>query len=102
MSREKSKDLASSIRQRLLNLARANKEDFLFTLTRFGIERLIYRLSKSKYANNFVLKGATLYMVWSEKMYRPTRDLDLLAIGESSLEKIVDIFRDVCTVKAEY
>lgn len=101
MSGKKSKDQATSIRQRLLNLARAHKEDFLFTLTRFGIERLMYRLSKSKYTNNFVLKGATLYMVWSDKMYIPTRDLDLLAIGESSLEKIVDIFRDVCTVKVE-
>ena len=100
MSRKKSKDLPASIRQRLLNLARANKEDFLFTLTRFGIERLMYRLSESKYANTFVLKGATLYMAWSEKMYRVTRDLDLLAIGESSLDKMVDIFRDVCTVKS--
>lgn len=101
MSRKKSKDRAASIRQRLLNLARANEEDFLFTLTRFGIERLMYRLSESKYADNFVLKGATLYLVWSEKMYRATRDLDLLAIGESSLEEMVDIFRDVCTVKSE-
>jgi len=101
MNRKKSKDLPASIRQRLLNLARTHQEDFLFTLTRFGIERLLYRLSKSKYANHFVLKGATLYMVWNEKMYRATKDLDLLAIGESSLEKMVDIFRDVCTVKVE-
>jgi predicted nucleotidyltransferase component of viral defense system len=101
MSRKKPEDQTASIRQRLLNLARAHKEDFLITLIRFGVERLMYRLSKSKYTENFILKGATLYLVWSEKMYRPTRDLDLLAINESSVEKIVDIFRDVCAVKVK-
>ena len=60
MNRKKSKDPAASIRQRLLNLARANKEDFLFTLTRFGIERLMYRLSESKYANTFEEEIAVL------------------------------------------
>ena len=55
------KNPAASVRQRLLNLAREQNEDFNLLLTNFGIERILYRLSKSEYVNEFVLKGAMLF-----------------------------------------
>lgn len=56
MSERRVKNLSASIRQRLLNLARARDEDFQLTLTRFGLERLLYRLSRSRHADRFLLK----------------------------------------------
>lgn len=74
----KSEGQIESIRQRLLNVSRANGETFDYVLSRYGIERFLYRLGTSEFTEQFVLKGATLFHVWNKKMHRPTRDLDLL------------------------
>jgi hypothetical protein len=52
--------LAASIHQRLLNQSKARRVDFNLLLVRFAIERFLYRLSQSPYADQFVLKGAML------------------------------------------
>ena len=95
------KDMTASVRQRLLNLSRKRKEDFNLVLTRFGIERLLYRLSKSKHADDFILKGAMLFHLWSATPHRPTRDVDLLSFGSPDLELIANIFQRICTVPVE-
>ena len=89
-------NVAASVRQRLLNHAKDRNEDFNFVLGRFAAERLLYRLSVSEHADTFVLKGALLFLLWSAHIYRPTRDVDLLGFGDSSVGKLEDIFRDVC------
>jgi len=53
--------VAASVRQRLLNLARSQDEDFQRVLTRYTLERLMYRLSRSRHRDVFVLKGAMLF-----------------------------------------
>ena len=68
MSERRVKNLSASIRQRLLNLAGAKDEDFQLTLTRFGLDRLLYRLSRSGHAYQFLLKGAMVFSVWSEEV----------------------------------
>jgi hypothetical protein len=55
LSPKKPKNAAASVRQRLLNLSRTTGEDFHLLLTRYAIERLLYRLSASEYAGRFVL-----------------------------------------------
>jgi len=50
-------NLSASIRQRLLNLATERKEDFGLVVTRYGLERFLYRLSVSPHRDSFVLKG---------------------------------------------
>ena len=85
MNKRQSSNLPASIRQRLLNLSRDRGEDFNLTLTRYGIERLLYRLSQSEQADQFVLKGALLLSLWTGRLRRPTRDLDLLTAIASSL-----------------
>ena len=94
-----SEAVAQSVLDRLLKLARANREDYNRVLTRYGIERLLYRLTQTKHANRFVLKGAMLFMLWMRQNYRPTRDIDLLVFGEIGEKELSEIFREVCQVK---
>lgn len=87
---------AAPIRQRLLNIAREQKIEFQLILTRFALERFLYRLSQSKYSNDFVLKGAMLFQVWGGAMHRPTRDLDLLSFGEPDIAYFTATIREIC------
>ena len=65
---------------------------------RYGAERLMYRLGQSEYAANFVLKGAMLFLVWTGAQYRTTKDMDLLALKSASVERLRDIFREICVL----
>jgi predicted nucleotidyltransferase component of viral defense system len=94
--REPPKNLAASIAARLRKLARERNEDLQLVLTRYGLERLLYRLSLSPYRDDFVLKGAMLFHAWAEAPHRPTRDLDLLCRGDNSVEHLVTVFRTIC------
>jgi predicted nucleotidyltransferase component of viral defense system len=77
------KNLAASVRERLLNLARERDEDFQQVLRNYAMERLLYRLSKSEYSDRFVLKGALLFRLWFDLAQRPTRDADFLGFGDA-------------------
>ena len=81
MTDKPKKDLPASVRQRLLNLSKERGQPFDLVLVRYGIERLLYRLSRSPHAGKFLLKGAMLFVVWGENAPRPTRDVDLLGFG---------------------
>jgi predicted nucleotidyltransferase component of viral defense system len=101
MTKEKRRNLAASVRQRLMNLGRARNEDFQFVLTRYALERLLYRLSRSAHRDVFVLKGAMLFQLWGDHPHRPTRDLDLLGTGDNSVPRCERIFREVCALAVE-
>jgi predicted nucleotidyltransferase component of viral defense system len=88
-------NIAASVRARLLNHARAQGQAFDLVLTRYMLERLLYRLSRSAVADRFVLKGAMLVMTWFEAPHRGTRDLDLLGFGDPSPEALVRVFGEV-------
>lgn len=92
---------AASIRQKLLNYARQTGDDPNVIWTRYAIERLLYRLSVSEFNEEFVLKGAALFMVWFNEPHRPTMDLDLLGHGEDSNERVGDVFRKICHLDIE-
>lgn len=93
--------MAASVRQRLLNVARERKENFNLVLTKYGLERVLYRISQSQYREIFVLKGALLFELWTKERYRPTRDADFLARGENSPERFAQIFKEICGTKVE-
>lgn len=95
------KDLSASVRQRLMNVAKERKENFNFVLTRYGIERLLFRLSISPYANQFILKGATLFSIWNDEPHRPTRDVDFLGVCSNDINSIRSTFAQVCEIEAE-
>lgn len=95
-----SRNLAASVRARLKNHADQNKQDFNLTLTRYGLERLLYRLSVSPHASNFLLKGALLFSLWYDTPHRPTRDADLLGFGPDDPPSAVAVFRELCSIEA--
>jgi Nucleotidyl transferase AbiEii toxin, Type IV TA system len=94
-------NMAASVRQRLLNLSRERREDFGLLLTKYGLERVLYRIAQSKHREMFVLKGALLFELWTEQRYRPTRDADFLARGQNTPEKYVELFKEICNIDVE-
>ncbi len=101
MTSSKVKNLPASVRARLLNLARERGEDFTGLLTRYVLERFMFRLASSEYADRFVLKGATLFAIWSDQPHRPTRDIDLLGFGVNDVPALVEVFGQVCQQDVE-
>ncbi|MEM1099380.1 MAG: nucleotidyl transferase AbiEii/AbiGii toxin family protein [Planctomycetota bacterium] len=93
--------MAASVHQRLLNLSRETGEDFQRVLDRYVAERFLYRLSRSSHSNDFILKGAMLFVAWMGQMLRPTRDLDLLGYGDPSAERIRACFSNICDQAAD-
>lgn len=94
-------NLSASVRQRLLNQSKAQGIDPNALLTRYGVERFLYRIARSPYADQFVLKGALLLDVWLEEAARPTRDLDLLGFGDLSAETLRGMFTTICDQPVE-
>jgi hypothetical protein len=89
-------NIGASVRAKLLNKARAERADFQILLTRYALERLLYRLSLSDHRDEFVLKGAMLFVAWVADPFRPTRDLDLLGRGDNGSDAIAAVFRHIC------
>lgn len=92
---------AASIHARLLNRARERREDFNLILSRYAVERLLYRLSVSGARHQFVLKGALLFDLWFNVPHRPTGDADLLGFGPADVAVLTDTIRSVCAVEAD-
>ena len=99
MPGKKPTNLAASVRQRLYNLARFQGEELQLVLGRYGVERLLYRLSHTPGGERFVLKGAVLFYAWEGAPHRPTRDVDFAASGDPSPQAITDLFKAVCKAK---
>ena len=95
------RNIAASVHQRLLNRARETGRPFNELLQHFAIERFLYRLSKSRHADSFVLKGALMLSVWSGATSRPTKDIDLLGRIDNSLEYTARAMIDVCAMDVE-
>lgn len=95
------RNAAASVRARLLNKARADKRDFTLVLTRYALERLLYRLSISTHADHFLLKGALLFDLWFDVPLRPTRDMDLLGFGLAEEPHLIAAFTDLCALDVD-
>ncbi len=95
------KNVAVSVRNRLLALARERGENFQLLLIQYGLERLLYRLSQSIHRDRFILKGAMLFMLWGNQPHRATRDVDFLCFGDSSAAGLAQIFRELCGIAVE-
>lgn len=89
------KNIGASVRARLLQVSKTSGQTFDLVLTRFALERLLFRLSQSPHADRFVLKGAMLMMSWFDDPHRGTRDLDLLGFGDPSAEPMLATFREI-------
>ena len=94
-------NLAKSVKDRLLNLARAEGKVFDVVLVRFALERLLYRLSLSEHRDRFVLKGGMLVTIWLDDDNRVTRDADFLGHGDADADQLVVDFREIMNVAAD-
>ena len=101
MKKDQPTNLPASIHTRLVNYARQTGTEAQLVFMRYGLERLLYRLSKSGYGDEFVVKGAMLFWVWTGDQYRPTKDLDLMTARVRSAEQLETLFMSVCTVPVE-
>jgi len=101
MKKRPPKNVSASVKARLLNVARERQEEFNLLLVRYGIERLLYRLSKSQHADSFALKGAILFHLWAEAPHRPTRDVDLMSRGSPDVARMEGIFRQIVKTKVK-
>ena len=95
------RNIAASVRARLLNKARAEKLDFNLLLTRYALERMLYRLSVSEQRGQFLLKGALLFDIWFDVPHRPTHDADLLGFGSTEIPHLEKLFREVSQLAVE-
>jgi len=95
------RDLGASVRQRLLNQAREQGRPFQELLQYYVMERFLYRLSKSKFRNAFVLKGALLLTAWRAPQSRPTMDIDLLGQTSNDLEYLRLAVQEICCSRVE-
>ena len=95
------RNIGASVRARLLRLSRESGEDYQFILQRYAAERFLYRLGESEHRDNFVLKGAMLLALWGGGTYRPTRDLDFTAYGNSWEEHVRGMLQEICSIPAE-
>ncbi|HEX2889331.1 nucleotidyl transferase AbiEii/AbiGii toxin family protein, partial [Vineibacter terrae] len=91
--------MAASVRARLLNIAKERNQPFDLLLTRYVLERLLYRLSTSRHRERFVLKGDMLVATWFDGPFRPTRDLDLLGFGDPDVDVMLRVFREICGIE---
>lgn len=101
MTRPTPRNLAASVRDRLLQRARELEEPFQYVLMRYGLERLMYRLSLSEHARRFTVKGALLFLVWTREAYRSTKDLDLMTKNVPAPEELAAVFQQLCHLAVE-
>jgi hypothetical protein len=95
------KNIAASVRHRLLNKARETGRPFNELLQYFAMERFLYRLSRSPHTDNFVLKGALMLTVWKAPLSRPTIDIDLLGRTDNTIQAIAAVTKDICLQEVE-
>jgi len=101
MTKRPIQDVARSVHQKLLNLARQTDRRFNELVQYYADERWLYRLSQSSYGDRFVLKGALMLLVWNAPVMRPTRDIDLLGRINNDLESIRSVIAIVCQTLVE-
>jgi Nucleotidyl transferase AbiEii toxin, Type IV TA system len=95
------KNIGASVRARINNKAKADNVNTQFLLTRYALERMLYRLAVSEHRDSFLLKGALLFDLWYDVPLRPTRDIDLLGFGMAEIPHLVKVFENLCAIKVE-
>lgn len=93
------KNLEASVRSRLQNKAKERNSPFAEVLQFYGMERFLYRFSRSKYADEFILKGALMFAIWDIPERRTTLDIDFLSRHDNQIVSIEKVIKEVCEIK---
>lgn len=94
-------NMGESVRARLYNIAKVQGSELDVLLVRFALERTLYRIGQSKYNKQFMLKGAMLFSLWYDMPHRPTRDMDLLGVGDSDLSLMKKTFQEIIALPCD-
>ena len=96
------KNYGRSVKERLLNISRAEKYSSQLLISRYFQERLLYRLSVSDYKDKFILKGGALLYAHDGFQARPTLDIDFMAKNVSNdMSNIKKIFQEICQIECK-
>ncbi|GBU08254.1 hypothetical protein AwDysgo_15850 [Bacteroidales bacterium] len=96
------KDIAKSIKAKLLNIAKQKGHNYQLLIIRYLHERLLYRLSLSDYREAFYLKGGALLYAFEKEFPRPTLDIDFLGVKiKNDLVYIKNVFAEICSITCE-
>lgn len=95
------KNVGASVHQRLANASKESGRTFNDLVQYYALERWLYRLSRSRHQNLFILKGALMLVAWRAPILRATRDIDLLAKTCNDLEAIKLIVSEICRTEVE-
>lgn len=98
--KEPIRNIAASILARLRNQTEILERPFAEILQYYAMERFLYRLSKTKYADKFVLKGGLLFYAWNLSLRRPTRDIDFRGYVSSKGKDLLKIINEVVAESA--
>lgn len=101
MKKRPVKNIAASVRQRLLDKSKAANKPFQELLQYYAMERFLFRLTQSDHAEKFVLKGALMFVAWGAESSRPTKDIDFLGQLKNDVDNIVDVIGEVCRQPVE-
>ena len=100
MTKKGVKNVAVSVRQRLLHHSRDEGISFNEVLQHYAIDRFLYRLSQSRHADKFVLKGGPMFKVWSNLHERPTKDVDLLGKMSNDSSSVLSAMKDAAMIES--
>ncbi len=90
---------SASIKAKLKNISRQKEIPFQQIIYRYIHERLLYRISISKYAENLFLKGGSLLYAMQGLVVRPTKDIDLLGVDiKKNTDFIKKVFIEICSI----
>lgn len=95
MSAAPVKNIAASVKNRLLAAARQSGKPFQTILTHYGLERFLSRLSLSPLKEKFILKGGLLLVGMGLPLARTTRDIDFLGLVPSDIDTIGALIREI-------
>ena len=93
----------ASVKDRLKNYAKKSGRTVQDVFTVYVLERILYRISISKYVDNFTLKGGILlYGLYTDDFTRATTDIDLL--GEritNNKDALRSVFCEILLLKTD-
>ena len=101
MTKKQITNVPASVRQRLLNISRKNKRPFNELMQYYAMERFLYRLSQSDYADSFILKGALALQVRTAEKFRPTMDIDISQKRNDEKSEIIKQMKNILSVKVK-
>lgn len=102
MAMRKIHNYGRSVKAKLLNVSRNERQPYQMLVTRYLQERLLYRLSISRFNDHFFLKGGALLYAHEQFMARPTLDIDFMGHQiDNDKENIKSVFAEICAISYE-